>query len=53
MATAITIVVAPIQAGTSRRWRSTSPLVARHGKAGAAAIRNRSASPIGVVIRSK
>src|SRR5207249_777744 len=40
-------------AGSSKRCRTTSPLVARHGRPGATAMRNSSARPIGVVMRSK
>ena len=51
--TAISMATPPAQAGTSNLRRSTSELVARHGNAGAAAIRKSSAIPMGVVILSK
>ncbi|MCZ7524980.1 MAG: hypothetical protein M5U14_00460 [Acidimicrobiia bacterium] len=47
------MVPTPIQAGASSRRLSTSPLAARHGSAGATAMRNRMTRPSGTVIRSK
>ena len=48
-----TITPTPNHAGIASRRRSTSPDVARHGSAGAIAMRNSNAIPIGVAMRSK
>ena len=52
-ATATPSAPAPHHAGQNSRSRSSSPLALRHGSTGATAMRNSSASPIGIVMRSK
>ena len=48
-----TRVRAPAHAGHCSRVRSSSPDALRHGSTGATAMRNSSASAIGIVMRSK
>ena len=52
-ATQATTVSVPAHAGHSRRLCSTSVDACRHGSAGATAMRNSSAKPMGIVMRSK
>ena len=52
-ATQATIAPTPNQAGHSSRWESVSVEALRQGRAGATAMRNSSARPIGPAMRLK